>query len=144
MSSSIITWLSVSTILGVSCTALQISKERHNNELEERNIQSRPAPAQGLAMTLPANISTVAVNMFDGDISCRMYRGTGLTEESCNNVLGYMPTSARIETWGYPEYLPSGTAIDEELPNDLWSGKGVEIALMEFSGWGFPFYADLG
>ena len=144
MSSSIITWLSVSTILEFSCTALQISEERHNNELEERNIQILPAPAQHLAMTLPANISTVVDNLFDRSISCEMQHGTGLALESCNNALGYMPKSAEIETWGYPEYLPPGTAIDEALPNIFWSGKEVEIALMEFSAWGFPFHADLG
>lgn len=144
MSSSIITWLSVSAILGFSCTALQISEERHNNDLEERNIQNLPAPAQGLAMTLPANISTVSDNLFNRYISCEMRYGTRLTERSCNNVLGYIPTTARIETWGYPEELPPATIIDEILPIKFWSGKEVEIALMEFSAWGFPFYADLG
>ena len=134
----------MSTVIGFSGTALQISDERHNNELEERNTQNLPAPAQGLAMTLPANISTVADNMLNRYIKCEMPQGTGLSQESCNNVLGYVPESDRMETWGYPEYLPPGTTVDEALPNIFWSGKEVENALLEFSAWGFPFFADLG
>ena len=144
MLSSIISWLSVSTILAFPFTALQISDERHSHELEERKIQTLPASAQGVAMTLPANISTISDDMLDRYIQCDPGTGTALTEESCNNVLGYSLTSDIMETWGYPDELPPGTAIDEELPVKLWSGKETEIALMEFLAFGLPFYADLG
>ena len=141
--SSIARW-SVSAVLASSSTALQISEERHSHELEERKIQTLPAPAQGIAMTLPANISTVSDDMFGRYTRCDVGTGTGLTVESCNNVLGYSPTSDMMELWGYPDELPPGIAIDEDLPVKLWSGKETEIALMEFLACGFSLYADLG
>ena len=144
MSSLIITWLSVSTILAFLCTALQISEERHSHGLEERKIQTLPAPVQGVAMTLNANISTVSDDMFGRYIQCDAGTGTGLTVENCFNVLGYSPTSDMMETWGYLDELPPGITIDEELPVKLWSGKETEIALMEILACGFSLYADLG
>ena len=49
-----------------------------------------------------------------------------------------------MESWGYPDELPPGTTIDEDLPVKLWSGKETEIALMEFLACEFSLYADLG
>ena len=133
----------MSAILASSSTALQISEERHSHELQERKIQTLSAPAQGVAMTSPANVSTVSDDMFGRYVGCDASAGTGLTEESCNNVLGYSPTSDIMESWGYLDELPPGIAIDEELPVKLWSGKETEIALMEFLACGFSLYADL-
>ena len=134
----------MSTILAFSCTALQISEERHSHELQERKIQTLPAPAQGVAMTLPANISTVSDNMYGRYVQCDAGAGTGLTAESCTNVLGYGSTSDVMETWGYPDELPPGFPIDEALPVKLWSGKETEIALIKFLACGISLYADLG
>ncbi len=139
MSSSFITRLSVSTILAFSCTALQILEEGQSRDLEERTLQTLPAPAQGLAMTLPANLSTDSDDIDNSlNVQCNLDFGSGLTEESCNNVLGYSPTSDRRETWGYPDELPPGTAVDEDLPMKYWSGKETGIALMVSLAYGFP------
>ena len=131
--------LSVSTILAFSCTALQVLKEGQSRDLEERTSKPLPAPAQGLAMTSPANLFTES-NDIDNSlyIQCDTASGTGLTKESCNNVLQLSPTNARMETWGYPDELPPGIAVDEDLPLTLWSGKETGIALMEFMACGFP------
>ena len=51
MSPYSILWLSVSTILAFSCTALQVLEEGQSRDLEERTSKPLPAPAQGLAMT---------------------------------------------------------------------------------------------
>lgn len=88
-------------------------------------------------MTFPANISAVSDDFFGRNIRCDG-SANGLTAESCNNVLGYSPTSDIMESWGYPDELPPGTPIDEDLPVKLWSGKETEIALMEFLACGFP------
>lgn len=132
MSPSSITRLSVSTLLALSCTASQILEEGQSRDLEERTLQTLPAPAQGLAMTLPANLSIVSDDIDNRYIKCDMHSGIGLTVESCNNVLRLSPTSTGMETWGYPDELPPGTVVDEDLPLKLWSGKETGIALMEF------------
>ena len=130
MSPSFITRLYVSTVLAFSSTALQILEEGQSRDLEERTLQTLPAPAQGLAMTLPANLSVVSDDIDNRYIKCDMHSGTGLTVASCNNVLRLSPTSTGMETWGYLDELPPGTVVDEDLPLKLWSGKETGIALI--------------
>ena len=116
MSLSIITWLSVSAILAFSCTALQI-----------------PAPARGLAVSLPANISTASDDVsWNFDIQCNSRRGTGLTEGSCNNIVEYIPRISTMETWGTKSEHPPGSAIDIDVPFNIWAGEETKMALVEF------------
>ena len=139
MSTSFITRLSVSTILAFSCTALQILEEGQSRDLKERTLATLPAPAQGLAITLSANLSTDSDDIDDRlYIQCDTASGSWLTEGSSNNVLQLSPASVRMETWDLPDELLPGTAVDEELPFQLWSGKETGIAFMKFLAWGFP------
>lgn len=139
MSPSFITRLSVSTVLAFSCTASQILEEGQSRDLEERTSQTLPAPAQGLAMNLPANLSTDP-NDIDNRliVRCDGAFGSGLTARSCYNVLALSPTGDEMESWGYLDELPLGTAVDEDLPIKLWSGKESGSVLMEFLACGFP------
>ena len=136
MSLFFITRLSVSTILVFSCTALQILEEGQSRNLEERALQILPSSAHGLAMVSPANLSTDSDDRDDSlDVRCLDY---GLMVESCDNVLAIIPTSDRMETWGYPDELPPGTAVDEDLPLKYWSGKETGITLMVLLARGIP------
>lgn len=132
MSPSFITRLSMCIILAFSCTALQILEEGQSRDLEERTLPLLPAPTQGLAMILPANISTDP-NDIDNrlNIRCDAAAGSELTATSCNNVLALSPTSDEFESWGYLDELPPGTTVDEDLPCKLWSGKESGSALMK-------------
>ena len=139
MSPSIITRLSVSIVLAFSYTASQILGEGQSRDLEERTSQTLPAPTQDLAMKLPANLSTDP-NDIDNRLAfrCDVASGSGLTARSCNNVLALSPTSEEMESWGYLDELPPGTAVDEDLPLKLWSGKESGSALMGFLACEFP------
>ena len=120
MSPSFITWLSVSAVLAFSSTALQILEEG-----QSRNLTLPASSTQGLAMTLPANLSTDSIDIDNRlTVRCDAAAGSGLTARSCGNVLALSPTSTEIESWGYLDELPAGTAVDEDLPLTLWSGKG--------------------
>ena len=138
MSPSFIIRLFLSTVLAISCTALQILEEGQSRDLEERTLQTLPAPAQGLAMNLSANLSSDP-DIIDNRliVRCDTVTGSGLTARSCNNVLALSPTSAEFESWGYLDELPAGTTVDEDLPLKLWSGKESGSALMKFLACGF-------
>ena len=137
MSPSFLIQLSMSTVLAISCIALQILEEGHSRDIEERTLQTLPAPAQSLAMALPANLSTESVDIDNRLIRCDTAFGSGLTAGSCNNVLALSPTSAGLESWGYLDELPAGTTVDEDLPLKLWSGKKSGSALNTFLACGF-------
>ena len=135
MSPSFITrLLSVSTVLAFPSTALQILEEG-----QSRGDLTLPASTQGLAMTLPANLSTIS-NDIDNRLTvrCDGASGSGLSVRSCGNVLALSPTSLEMESWGYLDELPAGTVVDEDLPITLWSGKERGIALMELLACGIP------
>ena len=122
------------TVLAFSSTALQILEEG-----QSRDLTLPASSTQGLAMALPANYSTDS-NDIDNRLTvrCDAASGSGLSVRSCGNVLALSPTGTEMESWGYLDELPAGTAVDEDLPLTLWSGKETVIALMELLACGFP------
>ena len=133
MSPSFLIRLSVSIVLAISSLALQILVRGQSRDLQERTLQTLPAPTQSTAIRLPADLSTDPDDIDNRlIIRCDSVIGSGLTARSCNNVLALSPTSVQFESWGYLDELPAGTTVDEDLPLKLWSGKKSGSALILF------------
>ena len=114
--------LSVLFTLVFYCNTLHIHRDDKSLKPEERALTTSSSQSQDVAITLPANFSIDSPGT-GLQVSCDTIYGFALDESSCQNVLSYCYPRQKMESWAYPEDVPPGQSVDEELPIKLFSGE---------------------
>lgn len=104
--------------------ALPIGRPPQHNT-QDSIVNTLGPPAVGdflldvLSETSTGSAATFTVDTTLGNalkIECDSKYGGNLNPSSCFSALDYCPTGSGVESWGDPELLPPGTAIDVALP----------------------------